>query len=131
MLEMAVLIPFLVLLGFGVVEYGHWFYMKHILMGASREGVREATQEAADTTSVNTVVNTALSAAGMETSEYTVTTTPADVSSAAKGDLVTVRIEAPWAGIGLSPMAMINGTNVVRATSVMRKEKDGPNAGGG
>ena len=131
MLEMAVLIPFLVLLGFGVVEYGHWFYTKHILMGASREGVRAATLETADTASVTAAVDTAMSAAGYDTSDYTVTTVPGDVSAAAKGELLTVRVEAPWSGVGLSPMAMIGGHNVVRATSVMRKEADGANVGGG
>ncbi len=43
-LEMALLLPVLLLVVFGLVDFGHAWYMKHELTTASREGARYATR---------------------------------------------------------------------------------------
>ncbi len=37
-LEMALVLPILLLLAFGMVEFGYFFYVKNNLQGAAREG---------------------------------------------------------------------------------------------
>src|SRR6476659_8829958 len=39
-LEMALILPLLLLLAFGTVEFGYWFYLEHNFQAAAREGVR-------------------------------------------------------------------------------------------
>ena len=125
-LETAVVIPFVLLMTFGLIEYGHFFYMKHILMGAAREGARAAIIASADSDSVADTVETAMTAAGLSTDKYTISVevngATATLDSAAKGDLITVKIESEWDDIGLRPMRLISATSIVRGSAVMRKE---------
>jgi len=39
-LEAALVLPVLTSLTFGTIEYGHFFFVKHTLEGAAREGAR-------------------------------------------------------------------------------------------
>jgi Flp pilus assembly protein TadG len=42
--EFAIVIPIFLLLVFGVVDFGHAWYMDHVMSNASREGARYATR---------------------------------------------------------------------------------------
>ena len=42
--EFAIILPVLVLLVFGIVDFGHAWYMRHIMSDASREGARYGTR---------------------------------------------------------------------------------------
>jgi Flp pilus assembly protein TadG len=46
--EFALLMPFFLLLVFGIVDFGHAFYMKQIVTNASREGARYGTRYITD-----------------------------------------------------------------------------------
>ena len=39
-LEAALVLPILLALSFGMVEYGYYFFVKHTLQGAARDGAR-------------------------------------------------------------------------------------------
>ena len=52
-------------LTFGMVEFGYFFYVKHSLQGAAREGARAAIVPTAVNSEVTTAVNAAMSAAGL------------------------------------------------------------------
>ena len=41
--EFAILMPILFLLLFGILDFGHYFYLRHLVVNASREGARYAT----------------------------------------------------------------------------------------
>src|SRR4051812_13398788 len=41
-MEMALVLPILLALSFGTVEFGYFFYVKHTLQGAARDGARQA-----------------------------------------------------------------------------------------
>src|SRR5947207_729503 len=110
-LETAVALPLLAVMSFGLIEYGHFFYMRHVLQGAAREGARAAIPAGVD--DPNGAVDDAMTAAGLGSANYTVTTDPTDVSSASKGTLITVTVECNWGDVGLRPMKMIAaGTKV-------------------
>jgi Flp pilus assembly protein TadG len=125
-LETACVMPFLVLLTFGLIEYGHFFYLKHVLTGAAREGARAAIIASSDSDSVSATVETAMTAAGLTVGNYTVALeingATATLETAEKGDLITVKIESEWEDIGLRPMRLISATSIVRGVAVMRKE---------
>jgi Flp pilus assembly protein TadG len=47
-LEFAIIMPILLLLVFGIIDFGHAWYMKHLMSDASREGVRYGTRYQTD-----------------------------------------------------------------------------------
>src|SRR3982750_4755996 len=90
-LETAVALPLLAVMSFGLIEYGHFFYMRHVLQGAAREGARAAIPAGVD--DPDAAIDEAMTAAGLGSASYTVTTDPSNVSAAAKGTLITVTVE--------------------------------------
>ena len=119
-LETAIVLPILLLMSFGLVEFADFFYLRHILQGAAREGARAAIL--AGVADPNAAVTQALTAAGLDTANYTITTTPSDLSSASPGDEIQVIVEGTWSVIGLRPMRLINGDTKVRGSAIMMKE---------
>jgi Flp pilus assembly protein TadG len=132
-LEAFLVLPILLALAFGTVEFGWYFYVKHTMQGAAREGARAAIVPDADNTKVSTAVQACLTAAGLQNSGYTVQTDPTNVAGVASGTPVTVTVQCLWAqvGSGLRPMALISTTKTVNnvtgpryvtGATVMRKE---------
>ncbi len=121
-LETALVLPVLLYLAFGTVEFGHYFFVKHTLQGAAREGARRAIVSGAANSDVNTSVQNAMSAAGFSTSVYTVTTSPTTISSAASGVNVSVTVSCNWGTVGVRPLGLMSTSKTVTAVAVMRKE---------
>jgi Flp pilus assembly protein TadG len=121
-IEAVLVIPILLLLAFGTVEFGHFFFVKHNLQGAAREGARAAIVSGATNADVSAAVSASLTAAGLQGSGYTVTTNPSDVSTAASGTNVSVAVKCSWGNVGVRPMGMISATKQAQGTTVMRKE---------
>ena len=46
--EFAIILPVLLLLVFGIVDFGHAYYLKHVLQNSCREGARYATRYQTD-----------------------------------------------------------------------------------
>ena len=53
-LETALVLPILLALSFGLVEFGYFFYVKHNMQGAAREGARVAITPSATPTPSST-----------------------------------------------------------------------------
>src|SRR5213080_1747759 len=86
-LDMALVLPLLIGLTFGAVEYGYALYIKHSLQAAAREGARAAIVAGATATDVQTAVDSSMAAAGFAQSKYTrpPTISPAGWASSAAG----------------------------------------------
>src|SRR6478609_1037969 len=69
-LEMILILPVLLYLAFGTVEFGYFFYVKHSLEGAARDGARAAIPSGALYSDVTSAVDTAMSAANLSSSGY-------------------------------------------------------------
>jgi Flp pilus assembly protein TadG len=132
-LEAFLVLPILLALTFGTVEFGWFLYVKHNMLGAAREGARAAITPDATNAKVNAAVAASLTAAGLQNSGYTVTPSPSDVSNVAAGQPITVTVQCLWSqvGSGLRPMALIGTTKTVNnvttpryvtGATVMRKE---------
>ena len=129
LLEAAIVLPVLLYLAFGTVEFGYYFYVKHSCEGAAREGARAAIVSGSAYSDVTTAVSTSMSACNLSSSGYTVTvqdagTTVTNLSSAATGDAMTVTISVNWSTVGSAYMAFnfIGSSKVITGVAVMRHE---------
>jgi Flp pilus assembly protein TadG len=121
-LDMALVMPVLLSLTFGTVEFGHYFYVKHCLQGAAREGARVAITSTAVNSDVTTAVANSMAAAGLTASGYTVTLTPTTISGLAEGTSITVSVQCTWGTVGMRPLGLIGASKTVQGITVMRKE---------
>src|SRR5690349_3828318 len=105
-LDMALVMPLLIALTFGAVEYGFALYIKHSLQSAAREGARAAVVSGATATDVQTAVDSSMSAAGFGTSKYTRpptieystngTSWSTSWASATAGNSIRVTVNTTW-----------------------------------
>jgi hypothetical protein len=90
--------------------------------------VRAAIPATATNANATAAVSSAMTAAGLQSSSYTVTLTPSDVSTATAGSNVTVQISATWANVGTHALGPtfggINNSKTITATAVMAKESN-------
>lgn len=142
-MDAALVFPVLLSLTFGSIEFGHFFYIKHTLQGAAREGARAAIVPGATNANVTTAVTTAMTAAGVASNQYDIiirsssnvpsnlyTRTSAQlsaysddtVSSISAGTGVSVIVWSNWGTVGLRPIGVIGSTKNIIGETVMRKE---------
>ncbi|HEX2971862.1 MAG TPA: TadE family protein [Tepidisphaeraceae bacterium] len=121
-LEAALVLPILLCLAFGTVEFAHFYFIKHNLQGAARQGARAAIPAGATNNDVNHAIAETMTAAGLGSGAYTITTNPADIAAAEQGEDVTVTVQCNWGTVGLRPMALISADKTVTGAVVMRKE---------
>jgi Flp pilus assembly protein TadG len=121
-LEAALVLPLLLLLSFGLVEFGYYFHVRHCLQGAAREGVRAAIPNSATNADVQAAVDRAMSAANLSSSGYRITVQPLDVHAAAEGTELTVSVECDWGNVGVRPLKLIAADRKLVGAVVMRKE---------
>ena len=123
-LELALTLIILLNVTYGTIEFGQYFYVKNQIQGAAREGARASVTSGATQTDVTSAITGVMNVAGLQNSGYTVTTSPANVASAASGSSITVNVQCTWGtvGAGYRPFSLIGSDKVVRGTAVMRKE---------
>lgn len=127
-LDTALVLPILLSLAFGTVEYGHYFYWKHTLQGAAREGARVGITPSATNSEVTTAVSNAMTAAGISAANYTLRIRNAadsadlNVSGLSSGTPVLVKVYATWGTVGMRPLGLITSSKQVTGQTIMRKE---------
>jgi len=128
LVEMVLLMPLLLSLSFGAVEYGYAMYIKHTLQGAAREGARAAVVAGATAADVQSMVDSTMQAAGFPQAKYTrpPTIAPASWTTQPAGTAITVTVQAQWGTIGFSALPTWLGgiptTKVIAGVTTMRKE---------
>lgn len=122
-LEAALVLPLLLMLAFGVVEYGYFFYVQHTMQGAARTGARAAIVPGSTAAQVNSAIDSAMSAAGFASNKYTKSFNGPAVTA---GTSITVTVQGTWGTIGVHPLPETLGgiapAKVVRSSAVMVKE---------
>lgn len=129
LVELALVLPVLLLVLGGIVDFGFLFKDFQVVANAAREGARVAllpTSEAAD---VQTRVDSYLSAGGLVPANATVTTDNVAVAldSVRSVSAVRVRVQYPHPYMVLGPlMQMVGaaplGTTTLRGSATMRIE---------
>ncbi len=123
-IEFALVLPLLLILLFGIVEFGRAWMTMNILTSAAREGCRLAVVTDPDVTLVTTRVTDVCNSAGLTNLEITIV--PPDATDPSRRVTVTVGTEFRfiWGDIGklFGSGTTLVGTLPLRATSVMRHE---------
>ena len=119
-------LPILLMLSFGIVDYGYYFFLKSTIQGAAQAGARAAIVPGATSANVTSAVSAIMTPAGLGASSYSLTTTPTDMSTAVSGTNITVTVSSTWGTVGYHtlPTAIggIASTKQMSTTVTMRKE---------
>lgn len=130
--EMAVMMPFFVMVVLGIVELGRAMMVSQMLTNAAREATRLAIVDGSSNASVTQSVESFLNKSiGVSASDLIVTVTvdpatgnedPNDkIEDAQMRDLVTVVVEVPFDKVSYIPGDYLAGKNL-KASSAMRCE---------
>ena len=129
-LEAALVLPVLLSLSMGMVEFGQFFYAKHTVQAASRDAARTAILSSVTHQQATDAAKNTMTAANIAASKYTVTfnnaTTPfatiTDVGAVAKGTGIKVTVTSTAGQISLRPLGVIPAAKAITGVTTMIKE---------
>lgn len=121
-IELAVIMPLLLLLTLGLIEYGWMFLKSHQVTNAARQGARVAARIDANAASAQSAVDQAMAAGGLSGTGYTVAVDPADLATLEAGQLFTVSVTVQYANVRLLGITLIPQPSQLSATVTMAKE---------
>ena len=119
--EFALLLPLLMMILFGILEFGLALYRQAILTNASREGARLGIVQstpAITTAQINAAIDTYLTSAGIPPGDVSRTI----VAGGVTGTPVQVGLTLPYTYVVLPGLTSITPTINLVATTVMRHE---------
>lgn len=114
--EFALVLPLILLVLFGITEFGRAWMTANILTSAAREGCRLAVVTGPNVGAVTTRVNNVCAAAGVTPTNITVT------GPVGPERLVTVTVNANFEVLTGQILGTFSGTIPLSASSVMRHE---------
>ena len=131
MVETALVLPIMMMVIMGSVEFGRAFMVSQLLTNAAREGTRMGIIPGSNTSDVvNEVQQLVTSTVGVNASniqvtvtatDYTTGATLTDVSAAKKRDLIDVRVSVPYTAVSLMPVQWMANSNLI-GQAAMRHE---------
>jgi Flp pilus assembly protein TadG len=122
LIELAIVLTLLVMLTFGVMEYGWMFFKMQQVINSARVGTRYSVLPDSTNLGVQQTVDSVMTGWGMGASGYTVTTSSADITLLDPGQMVTVTVEVPYGNIELLGMSLFPVPATLRASATMAKE---------
>jgi hypothetical protein len=125
-MQMALILPVLLMLTFGAVDFGYYFFVKNTLVGAAQAGVRAAVPQAAANADVTTAVNSIMQAAGISSTKYTISVFPSNITTASPQSKIKVTVSTTWGQVGFNmlsiPYAGISQSKPISGSASMIKE---------
>jgi Flp pilus assembly protein TadG len=118
--EFAFVAPVLILLVFGMIEFGRMVMVQQVLTNASREGARVGILDDSTAADVSDAVNTYLTSSNI--TGATITVSPDPPSSAGYGGAVTVTVGVPFSQVSWLPSPMYLNEATMSASTSMRRE---------
>ena len=109
MFETVIVMSLLLMFSFGVVEYGYAFYIKKAIQESAYSGARAAICAGSTNSSVQSAIAISLQSVGLNSSLYTVTTTPATITGTTAGTSITVSVSCNWGTVGVTPLPVSMG----------------------
>ena len=122
LVEMALVLPILLLLTFAVIEYGWLTFRASQVNQAARHGARIAVRPAATVEEVDDAVASIMEGAGL--AEYTLTITPSDPAIDV-GEPVTVNVSVDYGPISLTGSSFVPVPDTLVGNVTMAKEGPG------
>ena len=128
--EAMFVLPILIGLSMGMIEFGQFFYAKHSIQAASRDGARTAILTSATHAQAQAAVTNAMTVAGVsDATKYTVVFTNAatgvaitNVATTAKGTSIKVTVSSTAGNISLRPLGVIPASKAIVGVTSMIKE---------
>ncbi len=120
--ELALLLPLVMLLTTGLIEYGWLFLRVQQINSAARYGARVASLPDATNQSVAGAVRQELLRHGLSESGYSITMQPSDVSAPLSGEEITISVNVPYRNISLTGMPLLPLPDRILAAVTMSKE---------
>ena len=120
MIETAIVMLLLILITFGIMEYGWLFHRIQQMNSCARAGVRQAVLPDSTLPAVQNAVLTLATGYGIY--GYTMTVTPGDITVLGSGELITVTVEVPYPNIQLVGGSLFPMPDPLRASVTMAKE---------
>ena len=128
-LEVALVLPILLGLSMGSIEFGYFMYAKSTVQAAARDGARSAILGSCTQATATTAVSRVMTAAGMQATGYTTSFVNAstganitDVSTVAAGTGITVRVSLTFGSLNVRPLGVIPASKPVVGSTTMTKE---------
>ena len=121
LVETALVLPLLILLTFGVIEYGGLFWRYQQVQDVARQAARQAALVDSSQGKINATVSTLMTNNGLQSSGYTVTYSP-DPGAAQTGTLVSVTISVPYQNVSLTKMPLFPVPTTLHQQVTMSKE---------
>jgi len=121
LVEMVLVLPILLLLCFGVIEYGGLFWRYQQIQDVARQASRQAALYGSTQTQVNSTITTLMNNNGLGSSGYTVAYST-DPGTAATGTLITVTLSVPYTNVSLTHMSLFPKPTTLRQKVTMSKE---------
>lgn len=121
MVEIALLMPFLLTLLIGLLEYGWIFFKFQQVNGAARHGARIGVTVPATQAQVTSAISQLMTSAGLGSSGYSVTLS-GDPAAMAPGETLTVNVSVPYSNIELTGFPLIPVPAALVGSTSMRKE---------
>lgn len=122
--EAALLFPLVLLLTFGLIEYGWLFLRQQQVTNTARQAARTAALVDTTNAQVSSQVSTMMGAYGLGSSGYTTAIVPANVTTAARGSQVTVTVSVPYANVAITGYTLLPVPTTISSKVTM--EKEGP-----
>lgn len=116
--EMAVVTPLLLMLLCGTMHFGYMFMVQNTITNAAREACRVGVLQGSTSTDVSTRFEEAVTGMGLTSGDYTLTYTPATTTNT----VVTVKVQVPYAKVGIFGSFLGLSRSYIGATCSMRKE---------
>lgn len=117
LVEFALVVPMLLLLVFGIAEFGRAWMTRNILTGAAREAVRVAVVPSGSIGAATTRANQILSSAGITTAAVNVN------DSGASFGIVTATVTYNFPVLVVGFIPGLNGATIpLTSTTTMRRE---------
>lgn len=119
--EVAVTLPLVILMAFGVVEFGRGMMVKHSLEESARAGCRVAVLSDTTTQDVKNIVASSMSIANI--TDYTVTINPTPLTGVAKMSEVSVTVSVPFDKVAYASGSFLQGKTLTGSCVMSAEEK--------
>jgi Flp pilus assembly protein TadG len=126
LIEMAIVLPLLLLITFAVLEYGWMFTKAGEITNAARHGARIGVRPDSTSDDVSEHVEHLMTAAGFSSEQYDLTMDPSDPDSLDPGETFTVRITVSYTHINLTHFPMPRPAEL---SAEVTMAKEGPPVG--
>lgn len=123
--EFALVLPLLLTIVFGTIEWGYYFFTREIVINSAREGARAGTLQYTPPTDPATVAvstaSTYLTNAGLNAAQATVKSTQADGTSSCPTDSSCILVKYSLPTLTGFLDAILGSTRTIQAYAEMRK----------